>query len=186
MASAPVIHAVDCAPGIVALPEWIDAWMEVAKPGDRFLYATRCGLPIGNPGAGRMRELADRGLVELTQQRSALDRSVHNYFARRTEKPTALAKPDRPKLVAPSAPLADDEATIIDALLPVLERFANHGRPCPTDKQLAARARLTEDAVKAGLVAMTAAHLIGVQKVAAPTLRRIVIIASGARTGLAS
>jgi hypothetical protein len=186
MAAAPLIHVYDEAPGIVASPERIDAWMEVAKPGDRFVYATRLCLPVASRGAARMRELEKRGLVVLTRPRSTLDATVFNYTAHRTATMTAMARPHRPKLVAPAVVLADGEAALIDALLPVLERFAHHGRPCPTDKQLAARARLTEEAVKAGLAAMAAAHLIRVQGCAAPTYRRIIIIATGAQTGLAA
>lgn len=175
----------DEAPGVVASPTRIDAWMEVAKKGDVFLYATRSCLPVNSAGAKHMRALADRGLVVLTQPRSTLDPTVFNYRAHRTDESTALTRPARPVLVAPSAKLVDDEAAIVDALLPVLERFAQHGRPCPTDKQLATKAMLTEAAVKEGLEAMVAAHLIKVLGCAAPTYRRIVIVSTGAITGLA-
>lgn len=185
MATLPAIYAVDEAPGIVAAPERIDAWMEVAKEGDRFLYATRACLPVGSRGAARMRDLAARGLVELSRPRSTLDPSVFNYQARRTAKPTALTKPERPVLAVPAVALVEDEAAIVDALLPLLTRFAQHGRPCPTDRQLATKARLSEDAVKSGLIAMSAAHLIRIQRVSAPTLRRVVILATGQITGLA-
>ena len=94
--------------------------------------------------------------------------------------------PERPKLGLHAAALVDDEARIVDALLPVLERFARHRRPCPTDKQLADRARLTEVEVKSGLDAMAAAHLIRVQGCAPPTYRRVVIVASGLITGVAA
>ncbi|MBD8677945.1 hypothetical protein [Sphingomonas sp. CFBP 13720] len=177
---------IDEAPGIVASPERIDAWMEVAKPGDRFVYASRLSLPAASKGAAHMRALAKRGLVALTQARSKVDPAIFHYCAQRTPAATALTRPTRPKLAVTPAVLADGEAAVVDALLPVLERFARHGRPCPTDKQLAARAKLTEDGVKAGLAALAASHLIRVQKVSAPTLRRIIIVATGQITGLAA
>lgn len=186
MATLPAIHAMDEAPGVVASVERIDAWMETAKPGDRFLYATRSCLPIASKGAARMRDLAGRGLVLLTRPRCTLDPTLFSYQAHRTAKPTALARPMRPVLALASVSVCDGEARIIDALLPVLERFARHGRPCPTDKQLAAKARITEDEVKAGLEAMVAAHLIRVHGCAAPTYRRIAIVASGLLTGIAA
>jgi hypothetical protein len=185
MATMQLLAEHDEAPGIVASPARIDAWMEVAKTGDVFLYATRLCLPVNSAGAKHMRALASRGLVVLTRPRSTLDPSVFHYRAHRTDVPTALTRPARPVLVAPSAKLVDDEAAIVDALFPVLERFAQHGRPCPTDKQLAGKAKLTEAAVKAGLEAMVAAHLIKVLGCAAPTYRRIVIVGTGAITGLA-
>lgn len=185
MATFEMLAEYDEAPGIVASPARIDAWMEVAKKGDVFLYATRSCLPVNSAGAKHMRALAGRGLVVLTRPRSSLDPTVFNYRAHRTDKPTAMTRPARPVLVAPSAALVDGEAAIVDALLPVLERFAQHGRPCPTDKQLASKAMLTEAAVKAGLEAMVAAHLIKVLGCAAPTYRRVVIVSTGAITGLA-
>lgn len=185
MATAKLLADHDEAPGLVASPARIDAWMEVAKKGDVFLYATRSCLPINSAGKKHMRALADRGLVVLTQPRSSLDPTVFNFRAQRTDKPTAMTRQTRPVLIAPSAALVDDEAAIVDALLPVLERFAQHGRPCPTDKQLASKAKLTDEAVKAGLEAMVAAHLIKVLGCAAPTYRRVVIVGTGAITGIA-
>lgn len=185
MATMQLLGDHDEAPGIVASPARIDAWMEVASTGDVFLYATRSCLPVNSAGAKHMRALAGRGLVVLTQPRSTLDTTVFNYRAHRTDKQTALTRPTRPVLAAPSVKLVDDEAAIVDALLPVLTRFAQHARPCPTDKQLAEKARLTEAHVKAGLEAMVAAHLIKVLGCAAPTYRRVVIVSTGAITGLA-
>lgn len=185
MATMQLLADHDEAPGVVASPERIDAWMEIAKHGDVFTYATRLCLPVNSAGAKRMRQLEQLGIVLLTRPRSTLDPTVFNYRATRTAKPTAMTRPVRPVLVAPSAKLVDDEAAIVDALLPVLERFAQHARPCPTDKQLADKARLTEDAVKAGLEAMVAAHLIKVLGCAAPTYRRVVVVSTGAITGLA-
>jgi hypothetical protein len=186
MATLPAVFAVDEAPGVVATPAQIDAWMEVAKEGDRMLYATRACLPVGSRGAARMRDLGKRGLVQLTQARSTLDRTVFNYMATRTGAPSALTKPVRPVLGVPAVAIVDNEAAIVDALLPVLTRFAQHGRPCPTDRQLAVRADLTEAEVKAGLAAMSAAHLIRVQGCAAPTYRRVLIVATGQITGRAA
>ena len=185
MATMQMLAAHDEAPGVVASPTRIDAWMEVAKHGDVFTYATRLCLPVNSAGAKRMRDLAALGLVVLTRPRSTIDPTVFNYRAQRTGKPTPLTRPVRAVLTAPSAKLVDDEAAIVDELLPVLERFALHGRPCPTDKQLADKARLTEAEVKAGLEAMVAAHLIKVLGCAAPTYRRVVIVGTGAITGIA-
>ncbi|MCU6454335.1 hypothetical protein LPN01_09610 [Sphingomonas sp. A2-49] len=172
--------------GLVAGVDRINAWLAVAKPGDRFIYASRCGLPRTSAGAARMRDLASRKVVLLVQVRSTLDPSRLNYTAVRTAVPCALSRIVRPRLTAAVEPIADGEAAVVDALLPVLERFARHGRPCPTDRQLAAKAGLTEDAVKAGLEAMISTHLIRVQGCAAPTYRRIIILSNGLITGIAA
>ncbi len=185
MATLPAVHMMDEAPGIVASPARIDAWMETAKAGDTFLYATRAAIPVGSAGAKRMRDLAARGLVMLTQRRSTLDPTVFNYKATRTSKTCAMTKPERPTLRAVVDPVVPAEAASIDALLPVLSRFASRGRPCPTDKQLAERAGLPADVVPDVLAAMIASNLIRVEGVSAPTYRRILILSTGAMTGFA-
>lgn len=190
MATIPATHVVDEAPGMIATVAQVDAWMEHAKAGDVFVYVTGSCLPIRGGGAKRMRELSDRGLVALTQKRVEPGLSMFNYRAQRTTTATALTKPDRPKLTAPSIAqpmaLVDCEVDVVDTLLPVLERFARSGRPCPTDKQLAARARLNADQVKVGLEALAALHVIHIQGCAAPTIRRITILATGHKTGIAA
>lgn len=179
-------HMFDEVTGLVAGVERIDAWLAVAKAGDRFVYASRSSLPRTSAGAARMRELGKRGLVLLIQARSSLDPARFNYTAVRTAVPTPLQRPERPRLSATRAVVAHDEAAMIDALLPVLERFASKGRPCPTDKQLAERAGIAANAVQPTLDAMVAAHLIRIQGVRGPTNRRILILSTGAITGLAA
>ena len=190
MATMSASHVVDEAPGMIATVAQVDAWMEHAKAGDVFVYVTGTCLPMRCDGAKRMRELAERGLVDLSQKRLQRGGSIINYRAQRTSTATALTKPERPKLIMPSTalcvPLVDGEIEIVDQLLPVLERFARSGRPCPTDKQLAARTRLSPDQVKVGLQALSAAHAIHIQGCAAPTMRRITILATGHKTGLAA
>lgn len=170
-------------PSVVASVARIDAWMEIAKPGDVFVYATRATLPIASAGAKRMYELAKRDLVCLTRPRSTLDPSVFNYRATRTSKSTALSKPMRAML---SAPLIDAEPALIDALLPVLTRLARFGRPCPTNNQLASRSGLAVDQIDAALAALVLAGLIRIQSLPRPTMRRIVIVATGEQTGVAA
>ncbi len=178
--------SIDEAPNVVATPAMIDAWMERARPGDLFVYASRAYLPRGSAGGARMRQLADRGLVHLFQARSAVDPSIFNYRAVRTAKASALTRPVRPVLAAPAASVSIDEAAAIDALLPVIERFAAKGRPCPTDKQLGERCGLSADAIAPTLEAMVASHLIRIQGARAPTYRRILILSTGAITGFAA
>ena len=186
MATMPAVPVLAEAPGVVASVARIDAWMEVAKAGDVFVYVTGTFLPLRGGGAARMKELSDRGLVTLSQKRVEAGSSMFNYRAQRTSKATAMTRPERVTLVASHVALVDAEADIVDALLPVLDRFARSGRPCPTDKQLAARARLSEAQVKAGLAALVAAHAIHIRGCAAPTSRRVTILATGHVTGWAA
>ena len=185
MATLPAAQALDEAPGVVASVERIDAWMEIAKPGDRFVYATRLCLPVHSAGAKRMRDLSDGGLVMLTRPRSQVEPTLFHYMATRTRKACALTRPERPRLDAPSSPVPSGEVDAVNALLPVLERFAAARRPCPTNKALAERAGLPEELIRPTLDAMVHAHLIIVQGVRAPTSRRVVIVATGAATGFA-
>ena len=174
---------VDEAPGVVADVNRIDAWMKAARAGDQFTYATRPFLPASSPGARRMRALEARGLVRLTQARTAPGVSMFYYRATRTSAPTALEKPARVQL---SAVVIDAEAALVDALLPVLERTARFGRPCPTDKQLAAKSGLAPAEIEAAMQALVLANLIRVHQAPRPTLRRVTIVATGAQTGLAA
>ena len=173
----------DEAPGVVASVERIDAWMAVARSGDRFVYATRLCLPVVSAGAKRMRDLAARDLVLLTRPRSAIDPSIFCYTATRSSKPTALTLPVRPRLVAP---IVEAESAVVDALLPILDRAARFGRPCPTDRQLAERARLPVETIQAGLLALSAAGMIRIHAAPRPTIRRVTIVATGAQTGIAA
>lgn len=186
MTTMPATHVVDEAPGMIATVAQVDAWMEHAKAGDVFVYVTGTCLPIRGGGAKRMRELAERKLVNLSQKRVQPGASAFNYQAQRTSTATALTKPERPTLVAPSIAAMDGEVAVLDALLPILERFARSGRPCPTDKQLAARAQITKDQVAEGLRILVASHVIHIQGCAAPTTRRVTILATGHQTGYAA
>jgi hypothetical protein len=155
--------------------------MEMAEAGDRFVYASRATLPIASAGAKRMRDLAALNLVCLTRPRSKLDPTIFNYQATRTSAPVPLPEPKRPTL---TAHLVDAEAAIVNALLPVLARAARFARPCPTDKQLAERTQLPIASIQPGLAALSAAGLIRIEALPAPTRRRVIIIATGAQTGL--
>ena len=181
--SASPDHIAGELPGVVASVERIDAWMSIAKPGDRFVYASRAVLPIASAGAARMRALQERGLVRLYRPRCQLDRTIFNYMAERTSMRTPLTRPVRPVL---GARLIDAEAALIDALLPVIERAAQFKRPCPTNRQLAERSGLDAAQVDDALEALILGGLIRVHAAAPPTLRRIMIVATGAQTGFAS
>jgi hypothetical protein len=178
----------DEAPGVVASPERIAAWAKAANAGDRFVYATRAYLVPGSAGAKMARVLSDAGIVFLTQRRSGTFLTEFSYTATRSSKPwsepkAVEAKPVLAARVNRAAEAADYAAG--EMLLPILERAAQFGRPCPTDKQLAAKARMPTERVAPGLDALRASHAITVHPCAAPTLRIVTILSSGARTGYA-
>lgn len=181
MATLPAVHTIDEAPGIVATVAQVDGWIETAAPGAVFVYASRTCMIVKSAGAKRMRELAERGLVQLTQRRDKDVPAIVNYVATRTSEPTAMTKPSRRQL---SACVVDAEAALVDSLLPLLERAARFGRPCPTDKQLAERAKLAVETIQPGLAVLSAAGLIWVEAAPSPTRRRVLIVATGERTGL--
>lgn len=173
----------DEAPGVVASVERVNAWLEIAKTGDRFVYATRAWLPRAAAGALRMRALSDRGLVMLVRPRSSENPDLFHYTAVRTSVPTAASRPARAQL---SAGIVDAEPALIDALLPVLERAARFGLPCPTDRQLSEKSGLPMDQIYPALRALIEAGMIRVFSAPRPTLRRVVIVSTGAQTGLAA
>ena len=179
--ASPGFVVTDEMPGVIASVERVNAWMEVARAGDRFVYATRATLPLRSPGALRMRALADRELVMLVRPRSTENPALFHYTAVRTTVPTPLHRPRRDTL---AARVVDAEAALVDALLPVLERAARFSRPCPTDKQLAQKSGLAPAQIEPALHALVMANLIRIHGAPRPTVRRVTIVASGAQTGL--
>lgn len=173
----------DEAPVMVADPQRIEAWAEHAKAGDEFVYASRAGMfAANNPSLAMARALHQLKLVELIQ-RPIKGSFQRNYVARRTAVPIRAAVP---RERGAARDFVEDEAAAIDAVLPLIARAARFGRPCPTDVQLAERARLERSEIKPLLEAMETLGLIRVQAAPAPTLRMITIVATGHRTGLAS
>lgn len=187
MIMAPV-HAspIDEHAGIVATAEQIFAWAEHSKPGAEFIYATRCYLPIGSRGADAARTLSERGLAHL-KQRKIPGSMQYNYVAERSSAPWSQIL-DRPrKGLSPGWAAkrdADEDAGAINALLPILQRHARFGRPCPTDAQLSERAGVDLQSVKVAMTAMVATGAIRIDGVKAPTLRIVTIVATGHRTGM--
>ncbi|MDP1026375.1 hypothetical protein Q5H91_04055 [Sphingomonas sp. KR1UV-12] len=180
MATLPAVHAMDEAPGVVASAERVDAWLATAKPGDRFVYASRCSLPVASKGAARMRALQDSGLVFLHCPRDRENPTIFNYLAIRTARPRPAPQPERATL---TARLVEADTALTDALLPVLQRAAHYGRPCPTDRVLAQRAAMTIDQVGEGLAALRQAGLIQITAPGSQSKRRVTIVATGQRTG---
>lgn len=185
---------IDEARGVYATSEQMIGWVGMARRGDEFAYATRCItlLPGGRKVAATVADLYQRGFVVPLQRRisGGFDR---NYIVQRTGKPwqageTGAAgeiRGKRPGVVIMDA-MGDglNEVDAQNALLPVLERFARFGRPCPTDAQLAVRAGITKDQVKAVLAALCGAGAISIAPARAPTLRQITIMATGQKTGM--
>ena len=169
---------IDEFPGTVATVEMIDHWLSYAKPGEQLVYATRCWLPAKSAGAAHLRALAAQGLVHL-KQRPIAGRAERNYVAERSSrrKPLALAAQSEQRE-------ANDDVTAMNALLPLLARAARFERPCPTDRKLAERARLTVEQVAHALDSLKTAGVIRVEGVKAPTLRQVTIVATGHRTGM--
>ena len=169
----------------VASPQQLLDWAETAKPGERFVYATRPFLPVGSLGAAAARDLGERGLVLLRRKRCETQPDNHVYWVLRSSRrwgvPAATAA--KPVLTARSRDAGDYAAG--DALLPILTRAAQHARPCPTDKQLASRAKIDFERVQPGLDALRGANAIRITSAPAPTLRRVLIVGPGWQTGLA-
>lgn len=168
---------------VFATTDQLEVWASAARAGDEFAYVTRCSrmLPAKSPIGIRARELAERGMVSLVQR--VIEGGARNYVAQRTRKPwvnpeTAMSFVERTSRF-PTA-----EAAAIDALQPVLERYARFGRPCPTDGQLSERTGVPRAEIKAALEAMDSLGIIRVAAAPAPTLRQITIVATGHRTGM--
>lgn len=174
------------APGVVAQPDRVAAWMELARPGDEFVYATRLRLttlPEKSAGAAAMRALAGAGLV-LLFQRGAGDSEGRwrNYVARRTARPM-------PIVAAGTSAAATDPVTasaaVENAVLAVLTRRAALARPCPSLRDLARLTGFDSAACDAAMHALADAQVIHIGHVPAPTRRVVTIVATGQATGMA-
>lgn len=172
----------DEAPGVVAPPDRIAAWLLCAKPGDEFVYATRCGLPVASPGAKAARDAYAAGLVTLVQ-RPVQGQRERNYVARRTARALGIA-PLAERTPANDRPHVDSEIRTMNAVLDLLRRAAKFTRPCPTDFALARRAGVGREDVKRVMQLAQDMNLIRVQRAPAPTLRQVTIVGTGHRTGL--
>ena len=170
------------AKGVIASIDQIETWLAIAKAGDRFLYATRPCLPAGSQGALRMRTLAEQGLVYLVKKRSDLLRGEWCYYAERSTKSARDIRPLRePRHDVRTTP---DDVSAINVLLPILKKAARFGRPCPTDVQLAERAKLPREVIQPTIDAMRTMNIIRVLPAKAPTLRFVEIVETGHKTGL--
>ncbi|MFZ3483892.1 hypothetical protein [Sphingomonas sp. 3-13AW] len=169
------------APGVVASPERLAAWLATAAKGDEFVYATRCALPVGCAAARVAREAFEAGLVTLFQRRLR-DRPERNYVARRTASPL----PVRGGGVARAGEHVhvDNEAEVHDRVLVLLTRAARFQRPCPTNAAIARRAGITLNQAKGAVAILKKTGLIRVEWAPAPTLRRVTIVGTGLKTGM--
>ena len=175
---------VDEAPGAIAHPDRIRAWLSIAKAGEEMVYCSRrtMGLPQRSEGAALVRELAAKGLVHPFQR--TIDGVVgqKNYVIRRSLK--ALPSPRPKTAAAPHPPRIDAEAAAINALFPLLKRHARFGRPCPTNAQLGKLTKIPLCDVEPTLRAMEQMGMIRINGVSAPTLRLVTIVETGHRTGI--
>lgn len=168
----------DEAPGVVASAGRIKTWAIIARPGDEFVYATRASLPFGSEGARAARLLHDQGFAHLRQRPAGA--GLFNYVLKRSGQPWPA-----PRVLGVDLGVeVPQEAAAIDALFPILLRYARFGRPCPTDAQLAASAGLRLTAVKPALAAMASANMIEIRGVKAPTLRIVSIVGTRHATGM--
>jgi len=171
--------------GIAAAQRLLD-WAEAAAPQTWVVYAQRPGIVTGSACFAAAHDLQLRGLVNLFQVPSAVSPTDRDYLAQRSSRPWKPAVAAPPKPVLKARRRDDGDFTAGEALLPVLTRAAQFGRPCPTDKQLAKRASIDVERVQAGLDALRAANEIRVTSAPAPTLRRVLIIGPGWQTGVAT
>lgn len=164
---------IDEAAGVVAAPERILGWAHMARAGDQMVYASRCWLPVASAGAAEARRLARAGLVHLKQR--PIGDGVRNYIAERS----SLPWPEQD--VAARACVASQ---VLEAVYQALARTARFDRPCPSDAQLAVRLGLEPAEIAAAIDALAEDGAIRVVGMRAPTLRRVTISATGARTGV--
>lgn len=177
----------DEAPGVVATPARLTAWAEAAGAGERFVYATRFALPPGSVGAACARKLEAQGLIHLVRQRVTDAAVGWNYIAERSSSPWPAAQPARRRL-SPREPdvVAEVEQLAVDQLFPILSRAAQFARPCPTDKQMAARIGASAEQVHEAMGALRTLQLVVVHPAPPPTNRFVTIVTTGWRTGLAA
>jgi hypothetical protein len=152
----------------------VDGWAARSAPGDRVTYA-QGSLPKWATGPARMRALAEAGAVSLFQNR--IDGVCH-YIAVRRDRPLPQAKV--PARVSKATVGHDGTAR----LLSVLKTLAAKKRPCPTNRELAKLADLTDErAASYRLRCLRDTGLIRIHEIAQEPGRLITIASSGRTTG---
>ncbi len=172
----------DSGPPVMATPD-IASWAENAAAGDMLVYATRPWLPVASPAAAFLRRLAEQGVVTLTQKRRHDLAGWFDYRATRTAR-AFCERPPRRAQTSPKSAALSAEVAAINALLPVLNRYARFNRPCPTDAQLGFLTGMPRDRIAPTIAALKRENMIRVLAAKAPTLRIVVMVESGYRTGI--
>lgn len=175
---APPEPLVGGATMFVATAAEIDAWLRRAGAGDCCVYARVARLDRGLDGATLARRAAAQALVTLRQTRHAPASPLFDYIARRTALPI--------RAEAAAVPPSDDALTA-DArrVLDHLARQADQEAPASTNRGIARACGLKdEDAARYQLRRLRALGKIIVKPVPADPGRQIIIVETGARTGL--
>ncbi|KKC24886.1 hypothetical protein [Sphingomonas sp. SRS2] len=111
------------------------AWVKSAAAGAELGYAEGC-LPKWSKVPEAVRDLDDRKIVFAFHDSS---KSPVQYVIRRLDKP--WTPPPAPMRIAREIPPRDDDQA---RLLTVLKAYAKKALPCPTNKELALKAGLSD------------------------------------------
>lgn len=112
----------------------VEAWAKAAQPGDSLKYAEG-GLPKWSKVVPFVRDLAMRDIVFAWSDGCGRSR---RYWIKRLAKPFSSAP--KPVRIARDIPPRDADAA---RLLTILTGFARRGVPCPSNRDLARQADLT-------------------------------------------
>jgi hypothetical protein len=114
----------------------IEDWVRTARPGDLLIYARGVPSLVGTPQNAAAQKLWAAGKVRLNLRRSPEDRALEYLMWRKAPERIRSSKP---KLV-PTASI--DGRTDAARAYRVLVLNADHGRPCPSNEDLARLAGL--------------------------------------------
>ncbi|MDH7640542.1 hypothetical protein [Sphingomonas oryzagri] len=160
-------------------PAEVDQWVDAAAVGESAVYAWGKEFPRSAPGVVRAKIKHSEGLITFTSRTSDGRRE---YVMQR------LASRQRAAVKAMSAAAAHDaEPVSPEAVIYLrLRRAAAAKRPCPSNATLAAAAGLADARAASYVISkLRAAKRIGIEFVGPKHRRRITILSSGARTGMA-
>lgn len=160
-------------------PAEVDQWVDAAAVGESAVYAWGSIFPRSAPGVVRAKIKHGEGLITFTTRTSD---GRKEYVMQR------LAARQRAAVKSMSAAEAHDaEPVSPEAVIYLrLRRAAAAHRPCPSNATLAAAAGLSDARAASYIVGkLKAGKRIAIEFVGPKHRRRITILSSGARTGMA-
>lgn len=153
----------------------LEAWLDAAAPGDQIIYASGPALPRSADAVVRVRALIEaRRVTAFTARRGG----ITDFIAQRRADPVRVAAGDGAIGGAVAGVGADNQA----AVLRMIRRAINLGKPCPTNAEIAAACGLPNADAASYLFRKLVRDGVIISTDHGPRMRRVVRVAGGGKS----